>query len=456
MKHLFTLLSSLAVLLSFIPQAAPAAAGDLDALNLGLPGSQVSAMALQPDGKLIIGGFFGEVLGVERYSMARLNADGTLDMTFDPKVNGTVFAVAVQADGKVVIGGDFTSLQPNGAVTATTRYNFARLNADGTLDSSIASPLVFNGPVHALTQQADGRLLVGGAFQTVGYSGESGETISYDAIVRLNVDGTRDTTFTPRPSSSVYCIAVRPDGKILIAGAFRVVSPNTGYTGSRRCMALLNADGTVDADFDPRPNDTVTSMALQPDGKVVIGGVFTMVQPNRVADIPRSRIARLNADGTLDASFDPGADSQVSSLALQTDGKVLVGGEFATLGGGVRNRVGRLNASGTLDSGFNPNFNGVVLAVALQPDGKVLVGGRFETLAPNGGAAASRNGFARLLNDAATQTLSATGGSTLSWLRGGSAPEVTGVTFEQSLNSGTTWTSLGQAPAWREAGSARA
>ena len=94
----------------------------------------------------------------------------------------------------------------------------------------------------------------------------------------------------------------------------------------------------------------------------------------------RNYIARLNADGTLDTGFNPNADGYVYSIALQADGKILIGGCFTTIGGVTRNRIARLNADGTLDTGFNPNANGHVYSIALQADGKILVGGDFTTI----------------------------------------------------------------------------
>src|SRR5207253_895839 len=110
-----------------------AAAGDLDPLDASIAGGSkaVEAIAVQPDGKTIIGGSFTSVLGVTRNYIARFNADGTLDTTFNPNADSDVLAVAVQPDGKIVIGGYFYSLKPNGTGTATERHYIARLNADG-------------------------------------------------------------------------------------------------------------------------------------------------------------------------------------------------------------------------------------------------------------------------------------------------------------------------------------
>ncbi len=174
-------------------------------------------------------------------------------------------------------------------------------------------------------------------------------------------------------------------------------------------------------------------MAVQADGRILVGGQFTTL-----GGVARNRLARLNADGTPDLGFDPGANDKIYSLALQADGKVLLGGLFTTAGGGPRNRVARLNADGTLDAGFNPDMDAQVYGVTLQGDGLILVGGSFSTV---GGVARSR--LARLTNDAATQILSAPDATQVLWTRSGTTPEVTQVTFENSTDGGSTWTPLG-------------
>ena len=127
---------------------------------------------------------------------------------------------------------------------------------------------------------------------------------------------------------------------------------------------------------------TVYALAVQADGKILVGGDFTTLGGGGTGTTTRNRIGRLNPDGTLDTSFDPGANSTVLALAVQADGKILVGGFFTTLGGGgtgttTRNNIGRLNPDGTLDTSFDPGANGNVNALAVQADGKILVGGQF-------------------------------------------------------------------------------
>jgi hypothetical protein len=123
---------------------------------------------------------------------------------------------------------------------------------------------------------------------------------------------------------------------------------------------------------------------------------------------------------------------------VQADGKVIIGGQFTTVAGTARNRIARLNADGTLDSTFDPNANDDVRSTAVQADGKVIIGGFFTTV---GGTA--RNNIARIDNGAATGSLSVPTLNKLKWLRGGTAPEATRVTFEYSANGGATYTLLG-------------
>jgi len=103
------------------------------------------------------------------------------------------------------------------------------------------------------------------------------------------------------------------------------------------------AQSAIDG-FDPNANGAVESIVVQPDGKILLGGFFTSLSPNGGAAVTRNRIARLNTDGTLDTAFNPNVNSTVSSIAVQSDGKILLGGGFTTIGGVGRNFIARLNA----------------------------------------------------------------------------------------------------------------
>lgn len=407
-------LFAILAILFFILPSANAAPGDLDPLNLNIAGNGVWSTAVQPDGKTIVAGNFSSMLGQARSNIARLNVDGTLDADFVVDVNGGVSGVLVQADGKIVLAGSFTT------VSGTVRNRIARVAADGTLDTGF-NPDVNNNDVGEVAIQADGKILLCGAFTSVGGTVRN-------RIARVNADGSLDLGFDPNVNWVVYSVVVLADGKILLMGPFTKV----GGTW-RPNIARVFANGVLDASFNPNFNNTVADAVVQADGKIVCGGTFASF-----GGIARSGIARLNADGTLDPGFDPGVNNWIYNLAIQADGKILLGGLFTTVGGTGRNRSARLNADGTLDTGFNPGVNGTVNGTKLQADGKVLLGGSFTNV---GGTTRSR--FARLLNDPASQTLSAVNATELLWERSGTTPEVMQVTFEQSIDSGVTWTLLG-------------
>lgn len=410
-----------------------------DTFNPGANGT-VLAMAVQPDGKILIGGSFTTVASTPRNFLARLNADGSLDAAFNPGADATVQSIAVQPDGKILVAGLFTGL--GGGLGTTGRQYIGRLNADGSLDAAFDPGADFW--VTALGLQTDGKIVVAGPF--TGLGGGSGTT-SRAGIGRLNANGTVDA-FNPGTDGQVSALALQTDGRIVAGGTFTKLGG--GGTTTRNNLGRLNSDGSIDASFNPGAAGPVLSLAVQADGKIIAGGDFTGLGGG-TGTTQRARIGRLNADatGTVDGTFNPGANDDVYTLAIQADGRILAGGLFTLLGGGgngvtVRNRLGRLNvADGSVDASFDPNANATVFALALQADGRVIVGGDFTSLgAVPFGVARTRIG--RLFNtDTATQSVTVSGGGTVfTWLRGGSAPEVARVDFAWSTD-GVTYTALG-------------
>ena len=415
-----------------------------------------TALALQPDGKIIVGGTFSMFGGQSRHGVARMNSNGGLDNSFiDPQVLGQVYSVALQTDGTVVVGGNFSS------VGGHAYGNLARLGADGSPDTTFANPnldnlvstvalradgkilaggnfgnhiLFFNsdigvdesvhasanGSVAAIAFQSDGKIVIGGDFTMAseqasnsiarlypdgladsdfsqdafgvtggqvsavavqadakiivggGFTSAAGQTIG--AIARAGVTGYLDRLYYPNPTAAsdpaINSMALQPDGKLVVAGYFTAIG---GETVNK--IARLNSDGSADAGFDANqnPNDFISAMAVQADGKIVVGGPFTFIGGQT-----RNHIARLNADGTLDAAFNPNADSGIGAIAIQPDGKLVVAGAFSMIGGQTRNRIARLNPEGNLDPTFvDPGANGSVSTLVSQPDGKIVVGGFF-------------------------------------------------------------------------------
>ena len=113
-----------------------------------------------------------------------------------------------------------------------------------------------------------------------------------------------------------------------MGGRFTTLAPNGGATVTRNYVARLNVDGTLDAAFNPNPDSILGGIAVQPDGKILIGGAFTALTPNGGSVISRNHLARLNSDGTIDTAFNPGPNGFVRTILLQPDGRILIGGGF--------------------------------------------------------------------------------------------------------------------------------
>src|SRR5436189_490367 len=260
---------------------------------------------------------------------------------FDPNANGTIRAVVVQPDGKILIGGDFTTVAPNGGATVT-RNRIARLNPDGTLDMGFdPSATGTNAAVQSIALQADGKILAGGSFTSIGGQLRNN-------IARLDATTGLADSFDPNANSTVFAIAVQTDGKILVGGFFG----NIGGQPRNRLARLDPATGLADS-FDAALSGLeIFAITIQPDGKILAGGFFMSIGGQ-----PRNNLARLDPITALADSFNPNAADEVHAIAVQADGKVLAGGFFINIGGQPRNSIARLDAvTGAADS-FNPNAN---------------------------------------------------------------------------------------------------
>jgi uncharacterized delta-60 repeat protein len=339
--------------------------------------SSVSAIAIQSDGKIVLGGLFLTFNGVTVNRIVRLNTDGTQDTAFTTNTgtgaSSTVRAIAIQSDGKIVLGGDFTTFN------TVTVNRIVRLNSDGTRDTTFTTNTgtAASTSIDAIAIQSDGKIVLGGTFST--FNG-----VTVNLIVRLNSDGTRDTIFTTNTgigaSNSVSAIAIQSDGKIILGGAFTTFN---GVTVNR--IVRLNTNGTQDTAGFPTNTGaglSVVAVAIQSDGKIILGGGFTTFNGVTV-----NRIVRLNTDGTQDTAFTTntgtGATSTVNSIAIQSDGKIILGGAFPAFNGVTVNRIVRLNTNGTRDTTFTTNTgtgtNGTVNSIKIQSDGKIVLGGDFTT-----------------------------------------------------------------------------
>lgn len=277
-------------------------------------------LARQPDGKILVAGQFTSMNGVGRSGIARLNADGSVDPTFNhgAGTNDTVYAVALQPDGKVVIGGSFT------AVNGVAREYLARLNADGSLDTTFTGPNFADTTgwwVQSLALQPDGKILVGGDFY---FSG----TFYKASLCRVTATGSLDSAFSGIFAGAdrddylpaVMSILVQGDGKIVIAGDFTSFNDR-----ARGGVARLAVNGAVETAFAPTSDGECHALLQQPDGKILVGGTFSVFN-NTTA----SRLTRLLTSGAADTSFwaSGGPQEKVETMAVQADGKVVFGGDY--------------------------------------------------------------------------------------------------------------------------------
>ena len=159
---------------------------------------------------------------------------------------------------------------------------------------------------------------------------------------------------TPRAGGAVFAFALQTDGRILVGGSFTTLG---GGTTLRFYIGRLDSDGTLDTGFDPGADGPVHALALQADGKVLVGGQFINLGGGGTGTTPRNHIGRLDSDGTLDVTFDPGANGLIEALEVQSDGKILVGATLGDSSTTTYNNIGRLNPDGTLDANFNPGAN---------------------------------------------------------------------------------------------------
>lgn len=324
----------------------------------------INSTSIQADGKIIIGGNFTEINNTVCNKICRLNIDGTLDNSFNfgTGFNNSVNSICIQTDGKIVVVGNFTLYNGN----STNRI--VRLNIDGTIDSTFNTGYGSGNVIYTAVLQSDDKIILGGEF--LSFNG-----ISKKRVVRLNSDGSIDSTFnsTNGPNDTVYSCALQSDGKILIGGRFTTFNSVTA-----KRFVRLNTNGTIDTSFDTSNgfDNSIRTISIQSDGKILIGGDFTIYN-----SISANCIIRLNANSTLDTTFNYGAGfgiySSVSAINIQQNGKILIGGSFFDYNGVSCSNIIRLNIDGTKDSYFNASPDSYVKTISIQTNGNILIGGNF-------------------------------------------------------------------------------
>jgi uncharacterized delta-60 repeat protein len=290
---------------------------------------------------------------------------GRIDATFVP-APGTNDAVNVVLP------------QPDGKVIVagrftqannTPRNRIARFNFNGSLDTSFNPGSGADAEITAAVLQPDGRIIVGGRFTS--FNG-----FTHNRVCRLNADGSVDQSFGLGAgiNNSVFALALQSDGRILVGGQFTQVDLTLRFN-----LARLNTNGSVDLSFDPGngPNGDVNAIVIQPNGAIIIGGTFIGYD-----GFSRGGIARVMASGALDFSFDSGVGTggNVFALALQHNGQIVLGGRFVQYAGINRTFIARVSSSGSLDQGYNPIPDDWVQSLAVEPDDRILVGGFFTSI----------------------------------------------------------------------------
>ncbi|MEY2510612.1 MAG: hypothetical protein QOE26_1375 [Verrucomicrobiota bacterium] len=365
----------------------------------------ISKAVPQSDGKVVVVGSFSYIGNVEKAGIARLNVDGTLDPTFDPGTgaNGAINLVAAQSDGKVLIVGPFTS------VNGTARNGVARLNADGKLDSTFNPGAGISGPgngaIFDLQIDSGGKAVLAGGF-------DSFNNVTRHMLVRLNLDGSVDPTFDAgknliRNNISPVADGIKrfsfyPDGQLVVIGYFQA--------GNRYDLARVAVDGTIDQTFQTGGVSNA-AVAAQPDGRVLIGDGFvnsftgglnrlnadgqtditfhaTANRPTVIRLQPDGRILlldftlrRLNYDGSSDSTFrvpqiasGNSASATLAGMELQPDGRILIYGSFNRVNGIRRTGVAWLLPDGSVDPTFVPDPSVIATGFARNFSTRLVVG----------------------------------------------------------------------------------
>lgn len=328
----------------------------------------VRTLFLQTDKNLIVGGDFLSLHGIPSPYLTRLKPDGTIDETFNTGTgfNGKIYASYIQPDGKIIVGGSFTTF--NGVSSG----RLVRLNADGSYDSTFDSSIAATtGIIYDISPQADGKIIIVGSFTKY-------NNVTVNRIARVFPNGTLDTSFMTGSgsASNITNARVLSNGKIIITGNF------TSFNGlSINRITRLFSDGTVDKTFNTGTgfNDDVNAICIQSDGKIILGGKFTDYNGNAAG-----RIVRINQEGTVDNNFtltSGFSGDAVQIIKTDPSGNIMVGGSFTGFYNGQEvNRVCLLNVDGSLNSDFDTGSgpgSASVLALVNDLEGSWYIGGSF-------------------------------------------------------------------------------
>lgn len=378
----------------------------------------VSALALGADGDLFVGGAFHRVDGFDRICLVKLATTGsaTVDPDWDASTNGEVLSLAVDAGGDVWAAGSFTKIggreQPHVAklsgrgsggvdpdwhpspdqtvqsvvidaegrayigggfetIGALSRLGFATLSPAGVPEAMM--DVERPGIVRVFARQPDAGTIVGGSFlKADGYPRRN--------LLRLQADGSVDPDWQPSADHDVFALALDAAGDVYVGGAFEAVDAQP-----RTSLAKLSGHGSgaLDADWRPavggRFGDNVYLLAMDATGDLYVSGSFETID-----GLPRPYLAKFatSTDGQVDPIWNPSPSGYVDAMDWDAAGNLYIGGSFGRVGGVVRGRLAKLSARGTgvIDANWNPSADGAVAALAVDAAGDVFVGGSFTAI----------------------------------------------------------------------------
>ncbi|MGH8213487.1 MAG: hypothetical protein ACREPP_09710 [Rhodanobacteraceae bacterium] len=378
-----------------------------------------NAVALQPDGKLVVAGttYTNNDFSGEDFALARYNPDGTIDASFGsngrvttdfPGLAAEISAVLVQPDGKILVAGGAFPL-----FTFLGNFELARYNPDGSLDAGFGSGGIVTthfpqgSYAFALALQSDGRIIAAGT-DYVDFSSEASSNTDF-ALARYNIDGSPDTGFGNggqvltdfrKLNDDAFAVLVQPDGRIVAVGSARSNLTDYDFAAARylvdgRLDDSFGSGGKVRNDFGDNGFDRAHSAVLQPDGGIVAAGFATTLN----GGTQNFAAVRWRGNGTLDRSFNRSGMRQVSfgsccqsasSVLLQGDGKIVLVGYPNSESSDSDFTLARLNPNGSFDTTFGRggrvrtsfgDLNGGANGAALQPDGKIVAVG-FQAFFP--------------------------------------------------------------------------
>lgn len=349
------------------------AAGPVASLGGTLIGGSIASIVPLADGNVMVGGYWDRFNNQPSRGLARLNSAGGLDTTYLPDLTNAVSPtnLAIKA----------LAVQPDGKLLVSWFFGFDRLNPDGSIDPTFSRVTLAFPEIIKL--QSDGKILIAGTSFGLARLNPSGTVDTNFARGQSKFSG------------SVRALVVEPDDKVTYVGELNYVAPGNVFRPvGTNCVTRLFADGSLDTSFIAPSNNTtglILAMDRQPDGKYIIGGNFIRIaQYNNLFGI-----ARLNANGSVDTSFQSGLgvrtvvsipgfsfniDGAVYGIHCMPDGKTYIGGGFQTYASTGRTNIARLNANGSVDSNFNPGAShpdGTVRLIEPLANGKIYIGGDF-------------------------------------------------------------------------------